>query len=74
MVAIDECAFEGEDELYGVLDDVLVELVVEKRVRVLLPGYCLHAQHVLFLLLLLPYTHTYIIHHQMAIHIPNILE
>lgn len=53
MVAIDECAFEREGELDGVLDDVLVELVVEERVRVLLPGHCLHAEHVLLLLLLL---------------------
>jgi hypothetical protein len=63
VVAIDEGALEGEGELDGVLDDVLVELVVEEGVRVLLPRHRLHAQHVLFRLLL-AHTHIDIKRHQ----------
>lgn len=65
MIAIDKGTLEGEGELDCVLDHVLVELVIEEGVRVLLPGHCLHAQHV-FLLLLLAQTHTDNIRHQMS--------
>ena len=49
IVAIDVVVAKLQRKVLGILQDALVVLVVEERVRVLLPGYCLHAQHELLI-------------------------
>lgn len=52
MVTVDVAVFISDWKFVGVLDDVLVELVIKEGMGILLPGYCLHAHHVVTLLIL----------------------
>ena len=46
VVAVDVDIFRSEREVEGVLDHVFIELVVEERVRVLLPCDCFEGEYV----------------------------